>query len=150
MIAFNATLIYIAGLIASVFASPLEALAARVEGQALAKRAEGIHLVNCRTYSMILYCPNDSDCNHFPSDANKCIPTTGTQTWEIPNGLCAFNTGESFHWNIRGDAQMQQDYSVVGSGNNNERSFLIRKDDKHIMFTDPNNGKACSSIYYCL
>ncbi|KAI0450112.1 hypothetical protein F5B21DRAFT_445102 [Xylaria acuta] len=142
--------IYMMGLIAGVVASPLETLAVRTEGQTLAKRAEGIHLVNCRTYSMVLFCPNDSDCNHFPSDANKCIPTNGIQTWEIPNGLCAFNTGESFHWTIRGDAQLQDDFTVVGSGNNNERGFVIRKDDKHVMFTDPNNGEQCSSIYFAL
>ncbi|KAI0509681.1 hypothetical protein F5B22DRAFT_648702 [Xylaria bambusicola] len=142
--------IYMTGLIASVLASPLETLAVHTEGQALAKRAEGIHLVNCRTYSLVVYCSNDSNCNFFPSDANKCVPTKGILTWEIPNGLCAFNTGESFHWNIRSNAQSQENYSVVGSGNNNERGFVIRKDDKHVMFTDPNNGEQCSSIYYAV
>ncbi|KUJ17986.1 uncharacterized protein LY89DRAFT_732688 [Mollisia scopiformis] len=119
----------------------------------LAKRAtEGIHLVNCgnNVYSVVVYCPNDGDCNHDPGAGNGCDhPNGGTFTWEGSQQNCKFDTGTTLTWNIESNAQSQPNFAQVGTGSNGFHNFNIFKDDKHTMFTDGNKNQ-CNSIYYAL
>ncbi|KAL8341043.1 hypothetical protein RB601_006914 [Gaeumannomyces tritici] len=137
--------------------SPLSEVAAAepAEGASvLAKRAEGIHLVNCENsagrtiYSAVVYCPNDSDCNRNPGAGNSCVPG-GVITWERANGSCRFSTGVTFTWGIASNAQSFADFQQVGDGGNGGTNFRIFKDNKHRMYTD-GNGNSCKSIYYGL
>ncbi|KAH8678311.1 hypothetical protein BX600DRAFT_493600, partial [Xylariales sp. PMI_506] len=129
----------------------------RVDGDsdnAIAKRGNGIHLVNCVTYSGVVYCANDSNCNFFPSNSNWCLPsgpknTAGLQIWEGQTESCTFSSNVQYTWNIESNAQSQALYSVVGGGNNGFQQFTIHKDDQHTMFVD-GNGHACKSVYYCI
>ncbi|RWA09759.1 hypothetical protein EKO27_g5351 [Xylaria grammica] len=140
-----------AAFLATALASPLGASAN--EEHQIAKRANGVHLVNCVTYSAVVYCENDSNCNFNPGAGNQCIPRdhlngNGLEIWESA-GSCTFDTGTTFSWNIQSNAQSQPNFSVVGSGTNGFQGFTVRKDDQHVMYTD-GNGHACRSIYYAL
>jgi len=120
----------------------------------LAKRSEGIHLVNCvngatNVYSEVVYCVNDGSCNFNPSSANQCITPGGIDHWEGGPQACTFSTGTTFDWVIAVNAQSEPNFSQVGNGTNGFHNFNIMKDDKHTMFVD-GNGNSCESIYYCL
>ncbi|KAK1753115.1 hypothetical protein QBC47DRAFT_424474 [Echria macrotheca] len=146
------TLTTLATLITATLAGPVvERLPNHPGLGRIVKRGEGVHLVNCVNYSAVVYCANDSDCNHFPGSGNQCIPDGGGIThWEGGDKRCTFpGTGTEFKWNIRSDAQSQANYVNVGTGNNGFHGFTIFKDDKHVMYKD-GNGNACSSIYYAL
>ncbi|KAK0125690.1 hypothetical protein ONS95_000308 [Cadophora gregata] len=140
-------------LISALFGSALATPVASPDGTVkLAKRSEGVHLVNCgNNYSVVLYCANDSNCNFNPSAGNQCLPTNGgVDTWEGSNQKCTFpGTGTTFTWNIQSNAQSQANFVQVGTGSNGFHGFNIFKDDKHVMYTD-GNGNQCKSIYYCL
>ncbi|KAI9150340.1 hypothetical protein HJFPF1_10102 [Paramyrothecium foliicola] len=114
------------------------------EGQSaqLDKRAtEGVHLVNCDgnglKYSIIVYCPDDSNCNHQPSSDNQCFMTTSSlYTWEgRTNAGCAFTSGVTFRFTLPANAKTRPLYSAVGSGSNGFRSFTIYNDAQPIMYT---------------
>jgi len=118
----------------------------------IVRRGEGVHLVNCVTYSAVVYCANDGNCNFFPSSGNQCIPDNGGITrWEGgSNRRCTFpGTGTEFKWSIDSNAQNSKTYSRVGTGNNGFHDFAIYKDDQHVMYKD-GNGNSCKSIYYCI
>ncbi|KAJ8121181.1 hypothetical protein ONZ43_g2302 [Nemania bipapillata] len=142
-------------LLATAIAGPLAAVSTSGDESAqLTKRADGIHLVNCVTYSAVIFCSDDSNCNFNPSSGNECIPkdhlnSKGLEIWEGTNSSCTFSTGVTFFWGIESNAQSQPNFSVVGSGTNSLQGFTIRKDDQHVMYTD-GNGHACQSIYYAL
>ncbi|KAE8454466.1 hypothetical protein EG329_000089 [Mollisiaceae sp. DMI_Dod_QoI] len=139
-------LLAVATFLANVIANPIAG-----EGiSKLAKRSEGVHLVNCNNvYSVVVYCPNDSDCNHNPPAGDGCVrPGGGTYHWEGSPQSCTFTTGVTFSWNIASNAQSQPNFAYVGSGNNGH-GFNIYKDNQHVMYTD-GNGYQCKSIYYCL
>lgn len=139
-------------LLAAFFGSALATPVASPDGTVkLAKRAEGVHLVNCgNSYSVVVYCANDGNCNFNPAGANACRPSnSGLTYWEGGNKGCTFSTGTTFSWNVRGDAQQKPDYTQVGSGSNGFRNFNIFKDDKHLMYID-GSGNRCTSIYYSL
>ncbi|KUJ09212.1 uncharacterized protein LY89DRAFT_788118 [Mollisia scopiformis] len=134
----------ITSLLAGVIATPIAG-----EATKLAKRSEGVHLVNCGSeYSVVVYCPNDSDCNHSPPSGDGCF-ISGIDTWEGFEQSCTFSTGTTFTWNIEAYAQSEPDYTEVGTGTNTYHNFDIYKDDQHVMYYD-GNGYACKSIYYCL
>ena len=109
------------------------------------RAGDGVHLVNCdgfggegtimppRSYvivssgcgSLILapvdvlteskYCPNDSDCNHQPTDDNTCTMSQNFLfTWEGAAQACTFKTGTRFAWFINADAQSQNNFVHVG------------------------------------
>ncbi|KAI0438986.1 hypothetical protein F4803DRAFT_532867 [Xylaria telfairii] len=140
--------------LATAFASPLSAIAASSDGKhPLAKRGNGLHMVNCKTYSVVVYCADDSNCNFYPGPGNQCIPkdhlnTKGLEVWET-NGSCRFDTGVIFSWNIQSNAQLIPNYGVVGSATNSFQGFTVRKDDQHVMYTDGHNNP-CISIYYAV
>ncbi|KAH6650438.1 hypothetical protein F5144DRAFT_588917 [Chaetomium tenue] len=125
---------------------------------------EGIHLLNCRPfggagspqtwYSVVAYCANDADCsrlNYLIPDQDTCIVSTSStpesfHTWEGGQQSCTFPTGVTFNWNIPANAQSQADFSSVGAGWNDFRSFSGFKDQKV-------NGAglgshSCTKIYY--
>ncbi|KAK4141366.1 uncharacterized protein C8A04DRAFT_31118 [Dichotomopilus funicola] len=125
---------------------------------------EGIHLLNCSPfgaagntriwYSLVAYCENDADCSSLgyviPSN-DRCIVSTSTtpdsfHTWEGGPQNCTFPTGITFGWNIPANAQSKPDFSSVGGGWNDFRSFDGYKDNKA-------NGAglafhSCRKIYY--
>ncbi|KAK3372128.1 hypothetical protein B0H63DRAFT_526988 [Podospora didyma] len=127
----------------------------------LAKRGQGIHLVNCRygasgpwIYSVVVYCANDGACKFNPAANNRCYPSLNGDTrqvkmWEGGDYSCTFPTGVKFTWNVKSNAQSYANYATVGSGNNGYVSFTLRKDSFPTMYTDP-NGNACQSVYYGL
>ncbi|KAK3941375.1 hypothetical protein QBC46DRAFT_311464 [Diplogelasinospora grovesii] len=147
------SLIALASLLASfAAASPAPSPAPDADVPRIVKRGEGVHLVNCgSSYSAVVYCENDGNCNFFPGAGNQCIPGNGGLfAWEGGSKSCKFpGTGTTFTWNIVGNAQSQANFANVGSGNNGFHGFQIFKDDKHVMYTD-GNGNQCRSIYYCL
>lgn len=107
-------LMAIAALISTAMANP-------ISGEVttnLAKRAtEGIHLVNCgnNIYSVVVYCPDDSNCNHNPGSGDGCDhPRGGTFTWEGSQESCTFSTGTIFTWDIESNAQSQPNFAQVG------------------------------------
>ncbi|KAK3682955.1 hypothetical protein B0T22DRAFT_445112 [Podospora appendiculata] len=126
--------------------------AADGEMEVVKRATEGIHLVNCvgpEAYSIIIYCPNDGDCNHIASTNNQCfVDASGLVTWE-GSGACAFTSGTVFSYSIQANAQSQPNYSQVGMGKNPFHTYRIYKDDKHRMYTE-GSGNVCSSIYYAL
>ncbi|KAK4188636.1 hypothetical protein QBC35DRAFT_462808 [Podospora australis] len=127
----------------------VNATSAAVVGLEKRQGGEGVHLVNCNTYSTVIYCPNDGDCNHNPGPGNSCA-TAGIRKWEGTRQSCRFSTGVTFSWFVQANAQQQPDFSVVGDGDNGRgRPWTIRKDNKHNMYTD-GNGNRCDSIYYAL
>ncbi|KAI0096060.1 hypothetical protein GGR51DRAFT_544369 [Nemania sp. FL0031] len=141
-----------ATLLATALAGPV-ATGSSDETVQLSKRADSLHLLNCVTYSAVVFCTDDSNCNFNPGPGNECIPNdhlngNGLETWET-NGSCTFSTGVTFTWSIQSNAQSQPNFSVVGSGSNGAQGFTIRKDDQHVMYTD-GNGHQCRSIYYAL
>ncbi|KAG4438389.1 hypothetical protein IFR05_006151 [Cadophora sp. M221] len=139
----------LAAFIGSALATPIASPDGTVK---LAKRAEGVHLVNCGDrYSVVLYCANDGNCNFNPGPGDQCLPTNGgVQHWEGGTQKCTFpGTGTTFTWSLRSDAQQQKDYTQVGTGSNGFHGFNIFKDDKHVMYSD-GNGNRCSSIYYSI
>ncbi|TPX18959.1 uncharacterized protein E0L32_011352 [Thyridium curvatum] len=141
-----------AALVASVIASPAPAPAPSpdVDTKLLAKRAEGIHLLNCVTYSTVVYCANDSNCNFNPGAGNACSPGSGVFHWEGGSHSCTFGgTGVTFTWAIDSNAQSYPNFQKAGTGSNGFHNFNCFKDDQHVMYTD-GNGHACRSIYYCL
>ncbi|KAK3942813.1 hypothetical protein QBC46DRAFT_231582, partial [Diplogelasinospora grovesii] len=120
---------------------------------------EGVHLMNCRPFgaegapppvSLVVYCPNDSDCNNItfqPSSDNVCQMSSGNYyTWEGGSKSCTFPTGVTFTWDIESNAQSQANYAYVGSGSNGFRSFAGYKDDQHTALQY--NYHDCDSIYY--
>ncbi|KAI0538284.1 hypothetical protein GGR58DRAFT_526556 [Xylaria digitata] len=148
---FFSKLAIAASFLATALAGPLAAPSG--EGAQLAKRSNGIHLLNCVTYSAVVYCDDDSNCNFNPGPGNECVPKDhlngiGIEIWE-QSGSCRFDTGTTFSWTIQSNAQQQPNFATVGSGTNGFQGFTIRKDDQHVMFTD-GNGHACRSIYYAL
>ncbi|KAF2973083.1 hypothetical protein GQX73_g657 [Xylaria multiplex] len=148
---FFSKLAIAATFLATALAGPL--VASNDEGAQLAKRANGVHLLNCVTYSAVVYCADDSNCSFNPGPGNQCIPkdhlnSNGLESWE-QSGSCRFDTGTTFSWTIQSNAQSQANYAIVGSGTNGFQGFTIRKDDQHVMYTD-GNGHACRSIYYAL
>ncbi|KAF2138229.1 uncharacterized protein K452DRAFT_311597 [Aplosporella prunicola CBS 121167] len=158
---FLGNLLAAASLIAYAVASPTPDAEAAAEAEAeggtvrLAKRAEGIHLVNCYgsgtfSYSTVVYCSNDSNCNRYPNGNDRCNPNNNNiVTWEGRSQSCTFGTNVAFSWNINANAQQQANYARVGSGSNNFRSFSVFKDDQHVMYSDL-DGRQCRSIYYAL
>ncbi|KAK3290344.1 uncharacterized protein B0H64DRAFT_427872 [Chaetomium fimeti] len=145
-----------ASLLASAIAGPIAAPspASEAEFNDIVKRAEGIHLVNCKNgatniYSVVVYCANDGNCNFPPSSGNACHPTSGVMAWEGGGQSCGFSTGVYFSWNIQSDAQSKPNYTKVGSGGNGFRDYDIYKDDQHEMYSD-SNGYSCKSIYYAI
>ncbi|KAK3997836.1 hypothetical protein QBC44DRAFT_46097 [Cladorrhinum sp. PSN332] len=120
----------------------------------IVKRVEGVHLLNCgdsknlNRYSVVVYCPNDSNCHYAPSQSNSCRFNSGV-IWEGGHYSCQFSTGVRFTWWIEKDAQSKPNWSHVGNGNNGYKSFAIRKDDKHAFYTDA-QGYVCRTIYYSL
>ncbi|KAI0403406.1 hypothetical protein F4802DRAFT_296859 [Xylaria palmicola] len=143
-----------AAFLATALASPLSpsGVAGEEEHQVV-KRANGIHLANCETYSAVVFCENDSNCNFNPGPGNSCIPRdrlngNGLEIWE-GSSSCRFDTGVTFSWSIQSNAPSQPNFAVVGSGSNSFQGFTIRKDDQHVMYVD-GNGHACRSIYYAL
>ncbi|KAK3403103.1 hypothetical protein B0T20DRAFT_474901 [Sordaria brevicollis] len=136
---------------------PAAKLTDRDGAPVLLKRGEGIHLMNCDPsatsigyMSAVIYCANDSDCSnpsYGHSSNNVCVMSTSNfHTWEGSTQSCTFSTGVTFSWNIGRQAQSSPDYSYVGSGANNYRTFAGYKDDKHLGGTY--NGHYCRSIYY--
>ncbi|KAG7294482.1 hypothetical protein NEMBOFW57_004556 [Staphylotrichum longicolle] len=139
-------------------------LASPAQDPQLAKRGEGIHLLNCRPYggagvaqtwlSLVVYCANDSDCSNLsysPSSNNVCVKGTSTTSeayhvWEGGSQSCTFPSGVKFTWNIPSNAQSQANYSPVGSGSNGYRSFAGYKDDHGATFGY--NYHSCEKIYY--
>ncbi|KAF2111871.1 hypothetical protein BDV96DRAFT_602901 [Lophiotrema nucula] len=87
----------------------------------LAKRAEGIHLVNCFAtgsaallVSAVAYCPNDGSCN--PGASDFCEMSSNDNDyyhWEGAKDHCTFSSGVTFSWNLPSNAQNQATYSVV-------------------------------------
>ncbi|EAQ90068.1 predicted protein [Chaetomium globosum CBS 148.51] len=143
-------------LVAGAIAGPVTAPSpvSEAEFNDIVKRAEGIHLVNCKDgatniYSVVVYCANDSNCNFRPSSSNACYPTSGVMAWEGGGQSCGFSTGVYFSWNIQSDAQTKANYSKVGTGGNGFRDYTIYKDDQHHMYTD-SDGHSCKSIYYAV
>lgn len=139
-------------------AAPAAHVAVANDAPLLTKRAgDGVHLVNCDAFggegtvlpprSYVVYCPNDSDCNHPPDSDNICTMSSNFLfTWEGAAQACTFPTGVRFAWFINADAQSQPDYTHVGDGGNQFKAFAGFKDDKHSMF---NQGPSqCHSIYY--
>ncbi|KAI3320118.1 hypothetical protein HD806DRAFT_547614 [Xylariaceae sp. AK1471] len=150
---FFSKLLASAALLAVALASPLDASAVSNDDKLLAKRSNGVHLVNCVTYSAVVFCDNDSNCNFNPGPGNSCVAkdhlnSDGLNRWEN-SGACGFSTGVTFSWTIQSNGATQPNFSVVGTGSNGFQGFTIRKDDQHIMYTD-GNGHACRSIYYAL
>ncbi|KAK3332766.1 hypothetical protein B0T19DRAFT_398503 [Cercophora scortea] len=127
-------------------------LAADGEMEVVKRATEGIHLVNCvgpERYSIIIYCPNDGDCNHLASTDNQCFSNAGgLTTWETSGG-CAFTSGTVFSYTIQANAQSRPNYSQVGTGRNPYHDYKIYKDDQHVMYTE-GSGNVCRSIYYAL
>ena len=129
----------VASLLAGVIGSPITDTTASFK---LAKRSEGIHLVNCEEgsnyiYSAVVvsthvvlawtesvligltinaqYCANDSDCDFNPASGNECIPNGGGVTvWEGFPESCEFSTGITFSWDIESNAKSQPYFSQVG------------------------------------
>ncbi|KAL2265788.1 hypothetical protein VTJ83DRAFT_6888 [Remersonia thermophila] len=66
--------------------------------------------------------------------------------WEGSEQSCTFSSGVTFSWNIDRNAQRQNDYTYVGSGWNNFRSFAGYKDNKQQGATYLNHD--CKKIYY--
>ncbi|KAH8880971.1 hypothetical protein GQ53DRAFT_520283 [Thozetella sp. PMI_491] len=131
--------------------------AADASNHLIAKRGDGIHLVNCDSFggegtvmpqrSYVVYCPNDSSCSQPPSSDNICTMSTNFWfTWEGRANACTFSTGTKFQWFINADAQNQANYVHVGDGGNQFRAYTGFKDDKHGMFNE--GPSQCHSIYY--
>ncbi|KAK3361869.1 hypothetical protein B0T24DRAFT_684100 [Lasiosphaeria ovina] len=160
MVAIKLT--FISTLLATAFALPaasgssespvLDAKEIDARGE-IAKRGQGIHLVNCPRNSLIVYCANDgsSSCNSYPS-SNNVVRFGSLFQWEGGNYGGTFSTGVVFSWQIAFNAQtsLYPNYSGVGSGTNGFTTFDCFKDDKHTIFNDPNGSGACRAIYYCL
>ncbi|KAM7208332.1 hypothetical protein V8F20_001310 [Naviculisporaceae sp. PSN 640] len=130
------------------------------ETEWLAKRqgdGTGVHLVNCDGFggegtiippnSMVVFCPNDGQCNSFPSNNNRCVMSQNFLfTWEGQAQACTFPTGVRFAWFVNSNAQSQPNFAHVGDGGNQFRAYAGFKDDNHVMF---NQGSSpCRSIYY--
>ncbi|KAK0707020.1 hypothetical protein B0T26DRAFT_620093, partial [Lasiosphaeria miniovina] len=114
----------------------------------IVRRVEGVHLVNCPTYSLVVYCPNDGNCGTYPTGSN-IVAYSYIAAWEGATYGATFTSGVTFYWNIYSNAQSYANYRNVGWGDNSYTSFVCRKDDQHIMFYNGAGG-ACRSIYYCL
>ncbi|KAJ8121449.1 hypothetical protein O1611_g10097 [Lasiodiplodia mahajangana] len=137
----------------SVFANPTPAGIELGEKIPNVKRAtEGLHLVNCsgpQQYSIVIYCPNDADCNHLATTNNQCfVEASGFEHWEQSGG-CAFTSGTTFSWTIQSDAQNKPNYTKVGTARNPYHNYNVFKDDQHVMYTE-GSGNVCRSIYYAL
>ncbi|KAK0100497.1 hypothetical protein ONS95_008445 [Cadophora gregata] len=135
----------LAALSSSVLATPV----ASSDGNSnLAKRTEGLYLVNCgNSYSVVVYCANYLSCSFTPSSQNQCRPSSGIQHWEGSSQKCTFpGSGTTFTWNIRADAQDPSVYARVGTGSNGFHPFSIFKEDKTALYTD-GNGNRCNKIY---
>jgi hypothetical protein len=92
----------------------------------LAKRGEGIHLMNCvqknggsGRASIVAYCANDDD-NCQPGDSfynqkNICLVGDGHSffKWEGQAQRCHFKTGTTFTWNVALNAAKAPNYSLI-------------------------------------
>jgi hypothetical protein len=121
-------------IIAPLLLGAIAAPANSNEASHLAKRSQGIHLVNCGTRDSVVvvsgthtpvrsyrtlpksqYCPNDSNCDFNPSPSNYCtFDSSGLGTWEGGEKSCTFTTGVTFQWGIESNAQSKANYAFVG------------------------------------
>lgn len=66
---------------------------------------------------LVVYCSDDSNCNHEPAPENVAYfdniypPST---PWEGGPRTVPFTTGVTFSWNIRSDALGLPNYTPVG------------------------------------
>ncbi|KAK0644420.1 hypothetical protein B0T16DRAFT_196714 [Cercophora newfieldiana] len=142
-------------LLARVFANPITPVPEENEAAVLSARqaGSGVHLVNCgNSYSTVVYCINDSNCNFYPAKENQCIMgISGLFKWEGVQGPvlkgCTFSTGVRFEWGISPLPNIPV-YAEVGPGQNGFQTFKCFKDNKRTMYSDGLNQ--CKSIYYCL
>ncbi|KAI1112927.1 hypothetical protein F5Y14DRAFT_420018 [Nemania sp. NC0429] len=114
---------------------------------------DSIHLVDCvgpGNYSSVLYCADDSNCQHVPSAANIVrISSDGYCDWEQQNQTATFSTGTVFTWDIDISARVAPVYHTVGHGNNGYNNYDCLKDNHHVMYND-GEGDQCQSVYYCI
>ncbi|KAI0903094.1 hypothetical protein F4823DRAFT_569036 [Ustulina deusta] len=80
---------------------------------------DSVHLVNCvgsDSYSVVVYCAEDTDCDFAPSSSDYIQVSSGDEyyTWEQQNQSVTFPTGVMFNWTINSTGSASPHYSPQG------------------------------------
>jgi hypothetical protein len=116
-------------------------------------QGEIVYLVNCgdhNDYSTMVYYKDWTKSQHAeePDAIARVCSTFGAVHWEGFALSTRFADGNIFTSNIRNGANNLSNGDVAGDGLNNYRQFTCYKDNKRLLYLDP-NGYNCYSIYYC-